>query len=609
MGQNHPSPTLFHCQLNAPKLPPFLTLKLQPTTEKILIDCLLISLAIFIPYSQVAQHRFIEFDDGLYTYQNTHIIRGLTWESIVWAFTNTDAANWHPLTWITHLIDRELFGPHAGGYLLMNVAWHTLAACSCYLAFFKCTKQRFFALTVAIIFAVHPANVENVAWTSERKSLLDAFFWFIGIIAYIEYLESRKLRFYGIVMITHLLGLMAKAMHVTFPCTLILLHLLHMVSTANGQTHTLRDYRTAIFASLKLVWPLLLISGYFSFVTASAQSLAMSSMENHSVIGRSVNALQSYQKYILMFYNPGDLAPFYPLFFTEQQLARAIFPGILLCLVTVLLLLLARKRPVPLLGWFWFLGTMVPVVGLVQVGSQSHADRYLYIPMLGLAFVFPELFGALHSWSIKKLNYFHTAWLAITAIALGAATYIQVGYWKDGVSLFQHSLRVTGDCMTSVNCLTCAYLRNGRTEDALRFLESKISIAKNPINIAKFYSLKSQAHLMLNQYENAIKSAHQSIAHGSNDAITYWTLANAYYKADKIDQSKEAFAITKKLLTAPNRTMLMDAQIQDGLIVMEAVLKNADTSSAANAKKYPHRFRCGLLNQYFAAIRAFVLLD
>src|SRR5262245_15229209 len=151
---------------------------MKPENEKSLIHCLLIILAVFIPYHQVAQHRFIEFDDAQYTYLNAYIVQGLTWDSLVWAMTNTDVANWHPLTWLNHLVDRELFGPYPGGYLLMNVAWHTLAACLCYLAFFQCTRRRFFALTVALIFAVHPTNVENVAWTSERKSLLDAVFWF-----------------------------------------------------------------------------------------------------------------------------------------------------------------------------------------------------------------------------------------------------------------------------------------------------------------------------------------------------------------------------------------------------------------------------------------------
>lgn len=557
-------------------------MKLQPATEKILIDCLLITLAIFIPYSQVAQHRFIEFDDGLYTYQNNFIINGLTWDSVVWAFTNTDAANWHPLTWISHLVDRELFGPHPGGYLLMNVAWHMLAACLCYLAFLRCTKQRFFALTVTLIFALHPVNVENVAWTSERKSILDAFFWFLGIIAYIDYLETRKLKFYGVVLITHILGLMAKAMHVTFPCTLVLIHLLYMVSNGNGRTFSPKDYGLAIWSSLKSVWPLLLLSGYFSLITASAQTIAMSSMEIHPVSGRIVNVLQSYEKYIQMFFNPGDLAPFYPLFFKEQLWTYAILPGLFLGSITVLLVLLAvKQRPAPLLGWLWFLGTMVPVIGLVQVGAQSHADRYLYIPMIGLAFVFPELFDALTTWGKKGLQYFRFGWLALTAASLGLATLIQVGYWENGVTLFQHALRVTGDCVTSVNSLGCAYLRNERYADGISFLESKIRVAKNPYNIGKLYTLKAQAELMLNKNEAAIVSANKAVANGRGETITFWILANAHYRLKQPDLAKVSLATAKELLGERSLYQLNDYYIREGIRWLDETLKSPTTSTTS----------------------------
>jgi len=559
-------------------------LKLQSATEKILIDCLLITLAIFIPYSQVAQHRFIEFDDGLYTYQNNFIIQGLTWDSLVWAFTNTDAANWHPLTWISHLVDRELFGPHPGGYLLMNVAWHTLAACMCYMAFLRCTKKRFFALTVALIFALHPANVENVAWTSERKSLLDAFFWFLGIIAYIDFLETRKLKFYGVVLITHILGLLSKAMHVTFPCTLVLIHLLHTAANADGRTFSLRDYRLAMVSSLKSVWPLLLLSAYFSLVTASAQSIAMSSMEIHPLTGRIVNVLQSYEEYIQMFFSPGELSPFYPLFYKEQHLRNAILPGLFLGSITLLLVLLAAKRrPVPLLGWLWFLGTMVPVIGLVQVGAQSHADRYLYIPMIGLAFVFPELFDVFTTWKKTSLQRFQTGWLALTTLSLCLATYVQVGYWENGVTLFQHALKVSGDCVTSVNNLSCAYLRNERFADAIAFMDSKIRIAKNPYNIGKLYTLKGQAQLMLNKNEEAIESANRAISNGRGETATFWILANAHYQLKHTEQAKMALVAAKQMLGAPSAYQLNDMNIREGIRYLDIILQSSDSSSSANS--------------------------
>ena len=558
-------------------------MKLQSATEKILIDCLLITLAIFIPYSQVAQHRFIEFDDGIYAFQNTFIIQGLTWDSLVWAFTNTDTANWHPITWITHLIDREIFGPHAGGYLLMNVAWHTAASCLCYVAFLRCTKKRLFALTVALIFALHPANVENVAWTSERKSLVDAFFWFLGTIAYLDYIETKKLKFLGIVFITHLLGLMAKPMNVTFPCTLVLVHLLYLTSNANSREISFQEYRQTLFTSLKSLWPLLLLSGYFSLVTASAQTMAMSSVAAHPVSARIINALQAYEAYVRMFFNPGQLAPFYPLFMSEPDLAKAMVSLLLLGCITLLFVFFAfKKQPVPLLGWLWFLGTMVPVIGLVQVGAQSHADRYLYIPMIGLAFVFPALFDAFAGWKIKSRQFFQSAWLAATALALTLATNIQVSYWKDGVSLFKHALQVTGDCVTSVNCLTCAYLRLERYSEAIAFLESKILVAKNPSNISKFHSMMSQAQLMLGKYDAAVESATQSISEGRIETINYWVMANAYYKLNKPELATQNLNCAKALLGPLTPVQLNDRNMRDSMTFLEAAIKVPLTSSSSS---------------------------
>lgn len=556
---------------------------MKAETEKTLLHCLLLTLAIFIPYHQVAQHRFVEFDDAIYAFGNVYIVRGWSWDSIVWAFSNTDTANWHPLTWLTHLIDREIFGAHAGGYFLMNVAWHTASTCLCYAAFHRVTRNRFFAFTVALIFAVHPANVENVAWASERKSLVDALFWFLGIIAYFDYLETRQFKQYGLLIITHCLGLMGKAMHVTFPCAIVLLHLLHLTWQHGGRALPWRDYRAALLESLKIVWPMLLLTVYFSALTAVSQRVAMSNLETLSVSGRFINVLLSYQRYLEMFFSPQELAPFYPLFFLSLKPAQAILPLIILGLTTLGLLWLARVRPSALLGWFWFLGTMVPVVGLVQVGSQSHADRYLYIPMIGLAFVIPELFALVQSWSQRTRAFAQTAWLALAALFFGSATYIQVGYWRNGVELFTHSLSVTGDCLTSVNCLAASYLRQERYHEAITFLDSKIAVAKNPDNISKFHTMKAQAYLMLKQYDDVIATVKKSVDLGRKEAINHWLLTCVYYTQSKYDLARVELVEAKKLFKSDDKTSLINADVQEGFKYMEATLMNS-TATPETAK-------------------------
>ena len=502
------------------------------------VDCLLIAVAVFIPYHQVASHKFVEFDDAMYIYQNSYIIGGLTWDGVVWAFRNMDAANWHPLTWITSFIDREFWGPYPGGYMLTNVAWHISASCLCYLAFRRVTVSRFLALSVALVFALHPGNVENVAWISERKSLLDALFWFIGIIAYIDYIEGRGRHFYGLLIITHLLGLMSKAMHVTFPCTLVLVHLLH----ANAHQES---FSKVLWRSIKLALPLLLISAYFSILTTEAQTIAMMDWTAYPLEKRLINVMVSYWRYISMFFVPRDFAIFYPLFVDEITPKVALWPGIFLTAFTVTTVVMARRSTSYLLGWLWFLGTMVPVVGLIQVGSQSHADRYLYIPTIGLAVWIPFAVSSVSGLLGRILR---PIWLTATAISLTMLTWVQVSYWADGVTLFRHSTEVTGDCMTSVICLAGSYCRNERPQEAVAYLSTKILVAKNPGNKARLKSLKASALAQIGDDKAAYDLGKEAVDEGCGDLATLLTVATAAYKLDFLD---EAEAYLKQAKVAP----------------------------------------------------------
>jgi tetratricopeptide (TPR) repeat protein len=517
-----------------------------------ILICLGLVLAIFIPYRQVAGHRFTEFDDGIYTFYNTYIIRGLCWESIRWAFTNTEAANWHPLTWLSHLIDRELFSSHPGGYLLENVAWHALASCLCYLAFLKATGSRLFAFTVALFFALHPANVENVAWTAERKSILNAVFWFSAIIAYLAYLETRSFASYGLTIIFHILGLLSKAMSVTLPCTLILIHLLYL-SYHPDRRDTSSSWLKYVQKLIVPILPLLALSIYFSAVTMSAQSIAMADTV-YPVGHRLINVLLSYERYLAMFFCPRNLAVFYPLFFQDLAFRQAIPAILILCALSLLALLLVRRQPQLLIGWCWFLGTMVPVAGLVQVGSQSHADRYLYIPMLGLAFVFPVLFEELHSMGTSARRVLIGVSLAGFGISMIVATQIQVSYWQDGVTLFQHSLSVTGDCETSVQNVAVAYSRAERYRELIAFCDSKIAVAQNPLHKGELATFKASALNNTYKYEAAIESALKALAWGDAEVSTYWVLALSHYRLGHSDKALEYLKKARAIQPARGKT-------------------------------------------------------
>jgi hypothetical protein len=528
------------------------------------VDCLLIAVAIFIPYHQVAAHKFIEFDDAMYIYQNRYIISGLTWDGVVWAFQNMDAANWHPLTWITYFIDRELWGPYPGGYMLTNVAWHISASCFCYLAFRRVTLSRFLALSVALVFALHPGNVENVAWISERKSLLDALFWFIGIIAYIDYIEGRGRHYYGLLIITHLLGLMSKAMHVTFPCTLVLVHLLH----ANAHQES---FSKVLWRSMKLALPLLLISAYFAILTTEAQTIAMMDWTVYPLSHRLVNVISSYGKYLSMFFSPRDFAVFYPLFLDEINYTLAIWPGLLLVALTMGSFAALKRTPIYLIGWFWFLGTMVPVIGLIQVGSQSHADRYLYIPTVGLALWMPFAVSAVSGLLGRVLK---PLWLTVTGVSLAMLTSVQVSYWADGVTLFRHSAEVTGDCMTSVICVAGSYCRNDRPREAIAYLTSKILVSKNPGNRAMLKSLKASALAQVGDNKAAYELGKEALTEGNRDMTTLWTVAASAYSLGLLD---EAAKYLDQAMVAPSGrwsspSMQGPSEMREGMAALRSVI-------------------------------------
>ncbi len=500
-----------------------------------ILICLGLVLAIFVPYHQVAGHRFIEFDDGLYAFQNTYVIRGLCWDSISWAFTNTDAAACHPLTWISLLVDRELYGPHAGGYLLEGVAWHALASCLCYWAFRRTTGSRLFGLSVALFFALHPANVENVAWLSERKSLLNAVFWFGAIISYVDFIEQRTWRAYGATAIAFLLSLLSKPMSITLPCTLVLIHALYLVYHPD-QAGRVPWRRERVWQMLAPLLPPFVVSLYFTAITLVTQSIAMAAPE-YTLDLRLINTVTSYGRYLAMFFHPTQLANFYPLFPGDLTLRAAVVPLLVLIVLSIGAILLVRRRPQLLIGWCWFLGTMVPVIGLVQVGSQSHADRYLYIPMVGLAFVFPVLFAELRALRVPLQRAIIGTSLVVFTVSMGAATQIQTSYWKDGVSLFNHSLQVTGDCVTTVMNLAVAYLRSGRCRETVAFANTKMAVAKYDENKAKLARYKASALVTMQKYDEAIASAQQALDWGGPDETAFWALALSHYELGEPDEA------------------------------------------------------------------------
>jgi len=385
-------------------------------------------------YSAAIGHGFVALDDREYVTANTHI-RGLGWENIKWAFTALDAANWHPLTWLSHALDYQLFALNAWGHHLDSVLIHALNAVLLFLLLRWMTRRTGPSLLVAALFAVHPINVESVAWVSERKNVLSTLFLLLTLGAYAWYAQKPGGRRYLLVVALFAASLMAKPMGVTLPFVLLLLDYwpLERMSFSGAAE------RTGLRRLLLEKVPLLLLSAASSYMTLRAQRPAVQGLEEFSLGNRIVNAIVAYGLYLWKTVWPAQLA-IYPHELGTLPAWQWMLSAVALIGVTVLVVRFRDKRYLPV-GWFWFLGTLVPVLGLVQVGEYAMADRYAYISLIGIFIMI--------AWGLADLavaKYVRPGWCVVAAVcvlaALSAVTVHQIGYWASDYDLYAHALAV-----------------------------------------------------------------------------------------------------------------------------------------------------------------------
>src|SRR5437762_3986724 len=347
---------------------------------------ILLGLAIvtFGIYAQVIGHHFITFDDPTYIQDNPMVNRGVTRSGLAWAFTTFYAGNWHPLTWISHMIDCQFFGMLAGGHLLVNALIHAANTLLVFWFLLRTTHARWSSALVAALFALHPLHVESVAWASERKDTLSTFFGLLSLIAYVRYAEAPSIRRYAWVAIMLALGLLAKPMLVTWPFVMLLLDYWPL---RRFDLTSRREVATKLWPLVREKLPLCALVAASAVITSVAQSHGggVRTFTEFPIALRLSNALVSYAKYLLLAFWPNDLAVYYP--FPEAGIPawQIIGAALLLIGITAFCVFQSRKHSGYLIvGWLWFLGTLVPVIGLVQVGGQTMADRYFYIPSIGL---------------------------------------------------------------------------------------------------------------------------------------------------------------------------------------------------------------------------------
>ncbi len=407
---------------------------------------LALALATLVVYLQVLSHQFISLDDDIYISENPIVARGLTLSGIAWAFTTFHTGNWHPLTWLSHMLDCQVFGLNAGGHHFINVLLHVANTLLLFWFLRRVTGSHRRSAMVAALFALHPLHVESVAWAAERKDMLSALFGLLSLLAYTRFVETRSRKHFGFVALYLALGLMAKPMLVTWPFVFLLLDYWPLRRIDWEPETGWKQFAKSWLPLLREKLPLFGLVFLSMIVTYIAQSHGgtVRALEDVPLSVRLANVIVSYAKYLVATFWPTGLGVYYPFPPGGIPAWQVIGALVLLAAVTVVAVREAEPRRYFIVGWLWFLGTLVPVIGLVQVGGQMMADRYHYLPSIGLFLLI--VFGLVElaaAWRIARGYLAATA--AIVLFVFASLSAIQIYRWRDSVALFEHTIAVTTD--------------------------------------------------------------------------------------------------------------------------------------------------------------------
>jgi len=484
----------------------------------------------FAVYAQVRHFNFVNYDDPDYTTGNVHVRQGLSVQGLEWALTSRDAANWFPLTWVSHMLDCQFFGLASGWHHLHNVLLHALAAIFLFIFLTRATRARWRSALVAFLFALHPLHVESVAWVAERKDVLSACFWFLTLWAYVRYAKLPTVARYIAVMAGLCLGLTAKPMVVTLPFILLLLD-----SWPLARSRQLGP--KAIWEKLPLFVPV----GAVAAITYLVQQHA-GAVKALPLATRLANAALSYSLYIATTFWPSRLAVFYP-YPREFAFLPVLAAGLLLAAVTAGVILLRRRAPYLLTGWAWFLITLSPVIGLVQVGGQARADRYMYIPMVGLLIML--VWGAADVLENPRIMTLAIPLATAACLASAALTWIQIGYWRNSETLFRHALAVTEDNAVANHNLG-NYLMSvpERATEAFPYLEAAVRI--DPDSVPAHTDLGS-ALARTGRLTEAIAQFQDAIHLDPNAPIPHNNLGSALTQAGRAPEAIAEFQTALRL--------------------------------------------------------------
>jgi protein O-mannosyl-transferase len=600
--------------------------------------CLALIALTWLVFGQTLWHNFVNLDDHVYVYDNPLITRGLTGDGVINAFVQTHARNWHPLTTLSHMLDCQLFGLKAGGHHFTNVLFHTVSVVLLFLLLRQMTGAFWQSAFVAALFAVHPLHVESVAWVSERKDVLSGVFFMLTLWAYTRYVQARSMGRYLKVALFFVFGLMSKPMLVTVPCVLLLLDYWPLNRFSWDRTRLTCGARPpdrvhSVAPLLVEKIPLFALSVFSCVATLLIQLYSAGAIDQLPLTWRLNNAAVTYVAYIWQMFWPARLAAFYPHPNDQLPIWQVIFAITFLISISLLAIQWRRERPYILTGWFWYVGMLVPVIGFVQAGEQGRADRYTYLPQIGLYVLIVWTVAGLLSRLGQPAQRRVAASAASMIIALLSwRAFVQTSYWENSERLWNHALAVTTDNAMAHNNLGHLLLQRGEWDRAISHFELALNIRSHNAathynlgralmenNLANALARKGRLNEAVSHYDesvrlrpdygdpyfnlgsvlfqqgridDAIAQWHKAVAAQPNDAGFHTALGNAFLKKglpkDAIAEYEHAARISRQDPMARNNLAWLfatssDTSIRDGNRAIELAEQAVQLSSGKDA--------------------------
>ena len=542
--------------------------------------CIFLAAIAWLVFSQTLGHEFVNYDDNIYVYENPEVTRGLTLNGIVWAFIHIHASNWHPLTWISHMLDCQFYGLSSGGHHFTNVLLHMTVTILLFRVLRKATGALWRSAFVAAVFAVHPLHVESVAWVAERKDVLSGVFFMLTIGAYVRYARHPwSPARYGLVVFLFALGLMSKPMLVTLPFVLLLLDYWPL-NRLRADAGTQAVFRLAgelvpkrlIFEKL----PLLGLAAASCIATLFAQTGAIRSFAQISIPLRIGNALVSYVSYLKQMFWPSGLAVLYPFPANGRPLWEVILALILLLSMTAGVFILRKTRPYLLVGWLWYLLMLVPVIGFIQSGLRAQADRYTYLPQIGLYVLLTWMAADLCAgWRHRRALLGGLSIIILTALIVCA--HMQVSYWKNSESLWTRTLAVTTDNYIAHNDFGGALAQAGRLDEAIVQYQKALEIYPDS---AEAHNNLGSALFQKGRVDEAIAQYQKALQINPDHAQAHYNLGIALMQKGRVDEAiaqyQKALQINPDFADAHNNlgsALMQKGRVDEAIVQYQKALE------------------------------------